>query len=231
MYDGALPPLPPPPPGPLAAVDRVQSHLEAIYGIRCAARAHAFVVDADAAARLGGTGRTDEELLVREDAGELELALYYAPALLARAEGWAVAPHALPARELGPYCTLAEGVSHFLYLAHTAAHERTVSLLELEAQAEVDKFALCLLPHWGQAGLLAWARELLARLFDRVSYGARLSPEERWRYVEANRLARAFCHRLLEHVEAARLDRLLGALRYAYRLGAEAKLQHLATSP
>jgi hypothetical protein len=29
-------------------------------------------------------------------------------------------------------------------------------------------------------------------------------------------------------VVARRLDRLLEALRYAYRLGAEAKLQHLA---
>ena len=34
--------------------------------------------------------------------------------------------------------------------------------------------------------------------------------------------------RLLAHVVSRRLDRLLEALRYAYRLGAEAKLQHLA---
>ena len=61
-----------------------------------------------------------------------------------------------------------------------------------------------------------------------VSYRPGLAPEERARYVEANRLAALFTARLLAHVVARRLDRLLEALRYAYRLGAEAKLQHLA---
>jgi hypothetical protein len=122
---------------------------------------------------------------------------------------------------------VAEGVSHFLYVAHTAAHGRTVSLLELEAQAEVDKFAVCLLHRWGE-GVGAWAEELLERLFQRVSYRERLSPQERWRYQEANRLSRLFCTRLMGHVTGRRLDRLLGDLRYAYRLGAEAKLRHFA---
>ena len=54
------------------------------------------------------------------------------------------------------------------------------------------------------------------------------APEEHARYVEANRLGAVFTARLLAHVVARRLDRLLEALRYAYRLGAEAKLRHLA---
>jgi hypothetical protein len=74
----------------------------------------------------------------------------------------------------------------------------------------------------------AWAEELLLRLFDRVSYRERLSPQERWRYEEANRLSRRFCARLMGHVTGRRLDRLPGDLRYAYRLGAEAKLRHFA---
>lgn len=209
-------------------IGRVQAHLEAIYGITCAARAEGFVVDTEAAVLLGATGRTDEELLVLEGDGELELALYLAPALLSRLRPYESGPvESLLERELDGFCQLAEGVSHFVYVAHTATHGRTVSLLELEAQAEVDKFALCLLHRWGD-GVEAWAAELLGRLFDRVSYRERLSEAERWRYEEANRLSRNFCSRLMGHVAGRRLERLLSDLRYAYRLGAEAKLRHFA---
>lgn len=207
-------------------IGRVQEHLEAIYGITCAARAEGFVVDTEAAVQLGATGRCEEELLVHEAEGELEMALYLAPALLHRLEPyWSGPLDSMLERELDGFCQLAEGVSHFLYVAHTATHGRTVSLLELEAQAEVDKFALCLLHRWGD-GVEAWAEELLGRLFDRVSYRERLSEAERWRYEEANRLSRNFCSRLMGHVTGRRLERLLTDLRYAYRLGAEAKLRH-----
>ena len=209
-------------------VGRIQAHLEAIYGVTCEARAEAFVVDAESAVQLGATGRSDEELLVHEADGALELGLYFAPGLLARLAALEALPvvHLLE-QELDAYCQLAEGVSHFLYLVHTAQHGRRVSLLELEAQAEVDKFAVCLLHRWGE-GAGHWARELLGRLFDGVSYRPRLSPEERWRYEEASRLSRNYCTRLLAHASRRRLDLLLAELRYAYRLGAEAKLRYLA---
>jgi hypothetical protein len=209
-------------------VNRLQEQLEAIYGLRCEARAEAFVVGPEAAARLGGTGRAEEELLVQQSEEGLELALCFAPGLLARLQRYEEGPvQRLLERELDGYCQLAEGVSHFLYLAHCAAHGQRVSLLELEAQAEVDKFALCLLHRWGD-GVGAWAEELLARLFDRVRYREQLAPEERWRYQEANRLSRGYCRRLMGHVTARRLESLLRELRYAYRLGAEAKLDHFA---
>lgn len=206
----------------------LQGHLEAIYGFTCEARAEAFVVDREAAVQLGSTGRSEEELLVHESGEGVELALYLSAALLDRLKPYEAGPvgHVLDG-DLDGYCQVAEGVSHFLYLAHTVAQERTVSLLELEAQAEVDKFAVCLLHRWGE-GVKAWADELLERLFERVSYRPRLSAEERWRYEEANRLSRHFCQRLMGHVAGRRLDRLLTDLRYAYRLGAEAKLRHLA---
>jgi hypothetical protein len=226
-------------------VNRVQASLEGVYRVECEARAEAFVVDRETAARLGGSGRADEELLVlEEEEGCLELALYFAPELLARLaalEGHppeaplANAPLAdaplsdafLTGAALGDYCQLAEGVSHFLYLTRAASQERTVSLLELEAQAEVDKFVLCLLARWGE-GVGAWGQELLRRLFDDVRYRPHLTGEERWRYEEANRLSRTYCRRLLRHGAARRLDALLSELRYSYRLGAEAKLRHLA---
>ncbi len=212
-------------------VGRVQDHLEAIYGIRSEHRADDFLVDAQAAQALGGTGRAREELLVKEEGGEVHLALYLDAKLLEQLRPFeGGTPQALLDAELPAYCELAEGVSHFLYMVHTAGQDRNVSLLELEAQAEIDKFATCVLYRWGEAAP-SWAAELMGRLFERVSYAPALSQQERWRYGEANRLARNYCKRLLESIALRRMDKLLHELRYAYRLGAEAKLRHLAQTP
>ncbi|MGQ0505152.1 MAG: hypothetical protein ACT4TC_07495 [Myxococcaceae bacterium] len=206
-------------------VAQVQEHLEAIYGIKCEHRANDFVVDDKVASSLGRNVQANEELLIKEENGELFLSLYLDPALLERLR--TAAPEALLDSELRGYCEVAEGVSHFLYLAHVADQDRQVSLLELETQAEVDKFATCVLYRWGE-GAPAYAKHLMHRLFDDVRFRETLSSDERWRYEQANRVARAFCKRLLTSITARRLDKLLSELRYAYRLGAEAKLRHLS---
>jgi hypothetical protein len=195
---------------------RIQQHLEAIYGIRCELRVTDCLLDEQQARALGGTMRAREELLVREEEGQLELGLFLAPELLHRA------------RDLGAFCEAAEGVSHFLYLHRAAELERHVSLLELEAQAEVDKFAICALGSWADDAEGRKARELFGRLFDDTRLRGTLSEQESWRYREANRLARSYCRRLLPMIAARSLERLLAELRYAYRLGAEAKLDYLA---
>ena len=187
--------------------------------MRCPHRARGFLVDAEQAQALGGDTRSAEALLVHETDGALELGLYLAPDVLAEA----------PSGALGPFCQLAEGVSHFLYLARSVELARPVSLLELEAQAEVDKFALLLLRAWA-GGRGRWAAGLHKSLFDETHLRPGLSALEERRYGEANRLARAFCRRLLPLCAARRLESLLQVLRYAYRLGAEAKLAHFAGS-
>ena len=206
-------------------VDEVQDQLEAIYDIECP-RASDFLLHPEEAKALRSPG-ADEELWLHEGEDGLEVGLYYSTALRAHLETRSLTDAGWLSPDLDAYCRLAEGVSHFLYLARTAALGRRLSMLELEAQAEVDKFASLVLHRWPsmRAGL---ARELHTRLFRDVSYRPELRPEEQARYVEANRLGAVFTARLLAHVVARRLDRLLEALRYAYRLGAEAKLQHLA---
>ncbi len=187
--------------------------------MRCTHRAAGFLVDAEQAQALGADTSSAEALLVHEADGGLELGLYLAPDVLAEC----------PSGALGPFCQLAEGVSHFLYLARSAELSRPVSLLELEAQAEVDKFALLLLRAWS-GGRGGWAAVLHRTLFDETHLRAGLTTLERRRYGEANRLARAFCARLLPLCAARRLEQLLQVLRYAYRLGAAAKLEHFASS-
>ena len=192
-------------------------------------RAKDFLVDFETARALGGTGRNREELLVSqaEDGESLDLALYLEPEMLRRVTTFEAAPGTALDDDLAAFCEVTEGVSHFIYMAQSAGLERTVSLLELEAQAEVDKFALCVLMRWGRGGA-SWATSLMGRLFERVRFNGQLSPDEKWRYAEANRLAKTYAGRLMHLIRERQLERLLGELRHAYRLGAEAKLQYFA---
>ena len=195
----------------------MQDHLEAIYAVRCSHRARGFLVDRRQAEALGADRSGAEALFVHEADGGLELGLYFAEDVLLEA----------PSGALGPFCQLAEGVSHFVYLTRSAELARPVTLLELEAQAEVDKFVLLLLRAWTQ-GQGLWAQALHRLLFDEVRLRPGLSVAEERRYREANRLGRAFCARLLPLCAARRLEALLTVVRYAYRLGATAKLAHFA---
>jgi hypothetical protein len=205
-------------------VDDVQDQLEAIYDIRCP-RASAFLVPAEPSPGFP-VAAAEEELWLREEGDTLELGLYLAPRLRAEVGHRSLRQRGWVEGSLDAYCRLAEGVSHFLYLVHSAGLGRRLSLLEMEAQGEVDKFASVALHLWPTLDDAA-ARALHRKLFITARLRPGLPAAERFRYAEANRLGANFAARLVTDCAARRLDRVLGALRHAYRLGAEAKLQHL----
>jgi len=209
----------------------LQRELEAIYAVE-APRVEEFLVGPDTARAAGRSPRAPEELLVLEEEDGLALGLYLAPGVITGAAG--ADPHdprpRLTARAaLRDVACAAEGVSHFVYLATRAAAGRSVSLLELEVQAEVDKFALLLLHLW-RRGLRRMSAALRLRLFERVRYHAWLAAEERARYEEANRLGGGYS-RWLEgrFVEDADIEGLLRELRRTYRRAGGEKLSYLGT--
>lgn len=150
-----------------------------------------------------------ETLLLRETEDGLEIAL--------------VLPDLENELEPGPSDTwlqIAEGVSHFVYVAERARTELPATLLELELQAEVDKFVLLALvthpspdPH-----------ALHESLYENVRYLHPADSELGGRYRMANDLAARFVARLV-----ARRDALstLRSLRRFYRAGQAEKI-HLA---
>jgi hypothetical protein len=209
----------------------LQGELEAIYGVE-APRVHEFLVAGDTARAAGRAPRAPEELLVVEEADGVALGLYLDDRVIAAAAG--TDPHdprpRLTARSrLARLACAAEGVSHFVYFATRAAAGRPVSLLELEVQAEVDKFALLVLHLW-RRGLRRMSPALRGRLFERVRYHAHLGVDELDRYREANRLGGGYA-RWLEgrYVEEADIDGLLRELRRTYRRGGGEKLAYIGT--
>lgn len=170
---------------------------------------------------------SEEELLLAETSDGAGVALYLDPRLLERLEG-ADPAEALTEQNLTDYCTALEGVSHFVYSAWRLDQDLPVSLLELETQAEVDKYAVTVFLLAEQQGG-PYPSQVHARLFDRVSFDSRLEPAQYQRYRTAHRCAAQYCRRL-EHRFVkrgqARIEALVRELRKFYRLGSSAKLSH-----
>ena len=169
----------------------------------------------------------EEELLLAETPDGAGVSLYLDPGLLRRLEG-ANPVGALTENNLADYCTALEGVSHFVYSTWRLDRDLPVSLLELETQAEVDKYAVTVFLLADQQGG-GYPAQVHARLFDRVSFDARLEPDEYHRYRTAHRCAAHYCRRLEHRFVSrgvARIEALVRELRKFYRLGSTAKLRH-----
>src|SRR5947208_16640223 len=81
-----------------------------------------------------------------EAGSELHVALFLDDEVLAQLARSAADPWT--EKRLAGFCAAAEGVSHFLYVAHRARQGGQVSQLELEAQGEIDKYLAVILQLW-----------------------------------------------------------------------------------
>jgi len=173
----------------------------------------------------------DEQVFVVEEAQGVRLGLFIDHDVLARLARRDPL-EALDEDNLPDYCTALEGVSHFHYLVWSVARGRNVSLLELELQAEVDKYATAVaLLTRQQCGRFPGA--LHARMFHAVSFLPQLDDISRRRYEEANRHAARFCRSLEEkflRVRQQRPELWLAELRRFFRRGHQEKIRNLAVS-
>jgi hypothetical protein len=186
----------------------VQAAIAAYYGVEGAPPVDDFIE-----ARDDEGGR--ETLLVRDGGDELEVTLRLPRRALAAKPGF------------DALCQLVEGVSHFLFLAERARRELPVTHLELELQAEIDKYVL--FAHEGPfIGAFDPARAARVRdhLFGRASFIHPSGTEPGDRYRMANDLAARFAGRL-ETIFAARgrFGEMRAALRRFYGAGQAEKIQ------
>jgi hypothetical protein len=179
---------------------------------------------------LASQSNTDEQVLIAatDDGTELgiELGVYIDPAVLTRLQ--AHNPFAqLKDGNLADFCTALEGVSHFHYLVWCMERGRPVSLLELELQAEVDKYTVAqwLLMQQTQG---YFPHGLHTRMFSQVSFVAELDESSLQRYQEANRHAAYYCQNNDQRFLRSRRRRFsqwLSELRQFYRCSHHAKLR------
>jgi hypothetical protein len=211
-------------------VRELQQLLARIYDTEAAHDVADFLLtDPRLAARLHpalAARETPETLLLEQDDEGVRVALYLDRELLRRL---AAAPpfERLDGRNLEDFCTALEGVSHFACLTWNAARDRGVSLLGLELQAEVDKYAASLFVIGAQHRESA-TRGLWTQLFERFRYAEGLEVAARERYQAANHYAARFCRHLERDYlspRRPRIEALLRRLRWFYRLPDGEKLR------
>jgi hypothetical protein len=193
-----------------AVADAVQRALERLYQLDRLADVDDYLEEAPSGER--------ETLFVREASdGAIEMALR-----VPRLGGTAI--DLARDADLDPLCQIIEGVSHFVYLSHRAHADREATQLELELQAEVDKFVV--LAAWlGEPDARASAT-LRRRLYEEVSYADDAATEHGDRYRLANVRAHSFVRRLeREFMTTRRWGEMRVALRRFYRVGQEEKLR------
>ncbi|AMN45809.1 hypothetical protein ACG33_01540 [Steroidobacter denitrificans] len=169
---------------------------------------------------------SDEQVCLIPDEQGVRIGLYIDQTVLDRLQRNNPC-QALGENNLSDFCTALEGVSHFNYLSWCLTRGRSVSLLELELQAEVDKYALALALLVRQ-GAGHFPGTLHARMFDSVSFLPYLDEAVRHRYQEANRHAARYCRRLDERFLRTHVPRpalWLAELRKFFRCGHMEKLR------
>ena len=209
---------------------RMQSLLAGLYDAPVEHDAEDFLVsDPNRLRHTVGEPASDEQVFVVEQEGEVRIGLFIDQRVLDRLQRRDPL-EALDEDNLNDFCTALEGVSHFHYLIWSCARGRSVSLLELELQAEVDKYATALaLLTQQRAG--AFPGDLHARMFSSVSFLPELDEISRRRYEEANRHAARYCRSLDQrylHPRRRQPEKWLAELRRFFRCGHQEKIRQLA---
>ena len=207
---------------------RMQRGLEALYRVDTGVEIEDFVVGVEVRDSLVPRRRPREQLFALAEDGDeaaLALALFIDPAAIANLEARDPA-HRLDDTNLGDFLLAIEGVSHFVYTVCCARTDRPVSQLELELQAEVDKYVACLLTRSPEPEVSASLRR---RLFGDVEYEPDLDSDEHARYRAANDNAHRYAAWLeATFVEPRRIPEMLAELRRFYRQSLASKLATIA---
>ncbi len=201
----------------IALAERVKQGLGRLYRLGALPHVGEFATEAGAEER--------EAVFVRGDEDDLEIELR-----VPRLPGEEVD---LAGAALDPLCQIIEGVSHFVYLAARVARRRATTQLELELQAEVDKYVV--LAHSLPSYTARASARLRERLFQGVTYCHPPATIEGERYRVANDAAHRFAERLERRYadergergerEPGRLVAMRRELRAFFEMGQEEKLR------
>lgn len=210
-------------------IDLVQNQLECLYGIGIRERVADFIINKKDTLKFLSTDSSakipKELFLVRKsDDSTVEIALFLDQKLLKNL-GANDPFQSLNERNLSDFCILIEGVSHFVYFLWKAGQDRPITQLELELQAEIDKF-LMLFFFLRSDHQETLTTQLFDSLFEDYHLIENLSLEARDRYRTASNLASRFCYNWHRRYQASKdTEKLIQELRFFYALNQEQKIQ------
>jgi hypothetical protein len=204
------------------------TQIDRIYNLELEVNIEEFLISRELCQRLAGEDATASTVVVHQgdEQEEIRLGVYIGEDTLSRL-GELDLDTAMAAEQFSVLCTAIEEVSHFAYLCWNANQDKTVTQLELELQAEVDKFVTSGLLIAGRNGGLMPTR-LLGDLFGDFGLRDGLDSSQRHRYLTASSFARSYCSSLMRRfLRQSRLADLLADLRHFYRLTQGGKIGHI----
>lgn len=226
-------------------VQQLQSRLQAQYDLNIPYDVEHFVShDAELARHLSGNHSNatadsiderieQETVFIRQSADTLEFTLYLDKDVLNQASAHGGTDHSEISSGTESHsdgdvvdnlCTIVEGVSHAVCLLWHAHHDRQLRPLDLELQAEIDKYLLLA----GSRCETSQRRQWHQQLFYQVSYSALEGTTLHERYRIANDTAASYCHWLSEQfLDAADERGLSRELARFYRLSGKAKFERI----
>lgn len=212
-------------------VEQLQNQLQTLYAVDCQYRVADFMIQDPSLVGLLDTSSNArelaEKLLILQQEDSVDVALYLDPQLIEH-----LTEHD-PLQQLNDdnihdFWLVVEGVSHFVYFTWSTHYDRAVSLLEMELQAEVDKFMLTVQLLRQQLNQFHLGT-LHDGLFERVRFDPQLNQEEKTRYQDANYFAAKFCAYISRrYAKAHQQPQLMRELRYFYRLNHHYKFQNIS---
>lgn len=203
----------------------IQKQIETAYRVTCPVQVDGFILEETdrriLSRKIPWLTHSYEALVIEEDTEGLHLGLLFEPKLLKQSQSleW----ESISPGQLQTVAPLIEGVSHFIYLLWQAEHEHPVTQLELELQAEVDKFILL-------SRSKSWKEkeELIDSLFSNIAWRTDLNPSEEERYKTAARLASQYCHYLVhQDFRPGREEEIDRELWSFYRMPQAEKIRHI----
>lgn len=215
---------------PMMGLNSFQATLESIYGIEVGHSVDDFLITDPAIVRQLDTSsnarEVKEKLLIRPCADGLDISLYLDQAVVDHLDRENPL-EGLHGGNLADFWIALEGVSHFLYLMWNACLEKPVTLMELELQAEVDKYitSLWLIQRQEKRWL---SRQIRENLFHRVQFDEALDDQSLIRYKDANYFAGKYCMQLEHRYLRNKHSRMMiGDIRRFYRLPQGDKIRRI----
>ena len=206
------------------SVNQLQRQLQDIYEVDIQHQVSDYLITCPSlAGDLAGTSVSGqkERLLFSQDTNELCLSLFLDDEVLRGIQD------DNPLHDMQSFCLALEGVSHFLYLLWNASFDRKITLLELELQAEIDKFVMMVFVTQKQDRRVEPSvfRKIL---FENTRLHEGLDSTQKERYARASRLAEKYCWKLeSDYLSRRSRQEALSELRQFYRLTQAEKLRRI----
>jgi len=210
-------------------LDHIQNQLTDLYHIDLSQRAQDYLIDRREALNLlespSHSKIPKELLLVRQQNDEtVEIALFLDQGLLKNLEQFDPQV-SLSEENLSDFCIAVEGISHFVYFLWKANQGHKITQLEMELQAEIDKFLILYFAMGSSRTISSNVDKLFSALFEDFHLFDNMSGESEERYMTASHLAMRYCHRLHERfLRKSETDKALNEARQFYNLSQSEKI-------